>query len=490
MIKVKAKKFIEWFTRLPPKGGSTSKLTIDTNLNEDAYKIRKIYIFLVKTWLVLTTILMIFSNAKNIYPRNSKNEFLFTSFPLEVMTLVLFLVVILVAIWVFLHSTYSPIKKWKLESLLRRFTVETNLLSHHKGTLQSAKTVTWSYSVSKEKIEVNLLSGGHMSYELEKDIPRRLQGFLKKETIEKWTLYDVYFEIGLIQMVFLQKDDERIIIDDLNKIEQSEMISIRLTELLSWDVKKQAQIGVFGKTGSGKTSLIKAIMISYLATNQKNTVMIIDGKDSFLAQAGRYAKIPTATTSEEVLALLDSAVSIMNYRYKKMNANLEDENDTTYIEKFSSEGNILIVCDELLSLASATQASDKLKKPSDRLMPQISDRILTLIVKSRQASMNVLVSGQAFPASLLGDSIARSNLGLMINLGYTSQIQSQELFGMSLKDLPIADTANYGGIIFMDGLNWERPKEFLSPYFDDKKLPFKETLSKLIKARGGGSPQA
>lgn len=487
---MKAKKFIEWFTRLPPKGGLTSKLTIDTSLNEVSYKRRKTYISLVKTWLVLTTILMIFSNAKNIYPSISKNEFLFTSFPFEVMILVLFFVVILVVIWVFLHSTYSPIKKWKLEILLRRFTDETNLLSHHKGTLQSEKTVTWSYSVSKEKIEVNLLSGGHMSYELEKDIPRRLQGFFKKEAIEKWTLYDVYIESGLVKTVFLQKDNERIIIDDLNKIEQSEMISIRLTELLSWEVKKQAQIGVFGKTGSGKTSLIKAIMISYLATNQKNTMMIIDGKGSFLAQAGRHAKIPTATTSEEVLALLDDAISIMNYRYKKMNANLADENDTTYIEKFPAEGNILIICEELLSLASATQASDKLKKPSDRLMPQISDRILTLIVKSRQASMTVLVSGQAFPASLLGDSIARSNLGLIINLGHTSQIQAQELFGMSLKDLPRADTSNYEGIIFMDGLNWERPKKFISPYFDDKKLPFKETLSKLIEARGGGSPQA
>ncbi|ROY42367.1 cell division protein FtsK, partial [Enterococcus casseliflavus] len=224
--------------------------------------------------------------------------------------------------------------------------------------------------------------------------------------------------------------------------------------------------------------------------NEKNECMIIDGKNSFMAQSGRYASIPTATTAEECLQLLDDAISIMKQRYSEMNVDLSDENDFTYVEKFPRKGSILIACDELLALASATQAMDKLRKPAERLMPQIADRILTLILKSRQASMTVLLSGQAFPASLLGDSIARSNIGLLINLGSITQVQAQELFGRSLKDLPRADTSNFGGLIWLDGLDWEAPKPFLSPYYDDEKLPFKKTLSKLAEAQGGGLPQA
>ncbi|MDR9868266.1 hypothetical protein RI092_10710 [Lactococcus cremoris] len=218
--------------------------------------------------------------------------------------------------------------------------------------------------------------------------------------------------------------------------------------------------------------------------------MLIDGKASFLAQSGKFAKIPTATTAEACLKLLDNAIAIMNQRYDEMNRDLADENDVTYIEKFPNKGTILIACDELLALASTTQASDKLKKPADRLMPQISDRILSLIVKSRQASIALLISGQAFPASLLGDTTVRSNLGMIVNLGRTSQIQAQELFSMNLKDLPQADSSNYEGIIWLDALNWETPRVFYSPYYDDEKLPFKATLLKLTEAQGGGSPQA
>lgn len=291
-------------------------------------------------------------------------------------------------------------------------------------------------------------------------------------------------------MIFSHNIDERIVIDDLNKLKKSTMVNVQLTSKLSWNIKKQPQLGIFGKTASGKTSLIKAIIISFLANNKNNQLMLIDGKASFLAESGRFAKIPISTTAEECLKLLDDAIAIMNQRYDEMNHNLADESDVTYIEKFPDKGTILIACDELLALASATQATDKLKKPADRLMPQISDRILSLIVKSRQASIAILISGQAFPASLLGDSIVRSNLAMIVNLGRTTQVQSQELFSMNLKDLPQADSSNYEGIIWLDGLNWETPKIFYSPYYDDDKLPFKATLLKLTETKGGGLPQA
>ncbi|EKP0319534.1 hypothetical protein P0D15_000430 [Listeria innocua] len=84
---------------------------------------------------------------------------------------------------------------------------------------------------------------------------------------------------------------------------------------------------------------------------------------------------------------------------------------------------------------------------------------------------------------------ARDSLGLRIALGRMSQQQAQEIFGLGLKDLPRADTSNYGGLIWLDGLDWEFPKPFQSPYYDDEKLPFKATLSNIAEAQGGGLPQ-
>ena len=467
-----------------------SQLTVDMNQAQISYKKHQIYLLAVKVWVSLTFFIVIWCNIKNILQSFSKGKIIFDKLPFIIMLMILILVIVVCLLWNFLHSRFSPIEKWKLELLLRNFTEETNIIAQHDDSFNFTKSVKWIYSVSKQKITIILKTGGHVNFEMEKDIARRLLGFLIKETADIWILEDNSIIDGSIKMIFSHHADERLVIDDLSKLKKSKMVSIQLTKQLSWDIKRQPQLGVFGKTASGKTSLIKAITISFLANNKNNQLMLIDGKASFLAQSGRFAKIPTATTAEECLKLLDDAISIMNQRYAEMNHDLADESDVTYIEKFPNSGTILIACDELLALASATQASDKLKKPADRLMPQISDRILSLIVKSRQASIAVLISGQAFPASILGDSTVRSNLGMIVNLGRTSQIQAQELFSMNLKDLPHADSSNYEGIIWLDALNWETPKVFYSPYYDDEKLPFKATLLKLTETQGGGLPQA
>lgn len=487
---MKIEKFVEWFTRLPPMWGFSSKLTVDKNQAQISYKKKQCYLLVLKIWIVLTILIMIWCNSINILLSISQGKLIFDKFPLMVMLTVLILGILVTLLWNFFHSRFSPIEKWKLESLLRNFTEEANILTQHDDSFNFTKSVKWIYSASEQKITITLKTGGHVHFEMEKDIARRLLGFLMKETNDVWILEDNSIKSGSIKMVFSHHADERIAIDDLRKLKKSNMVYIPLTTQLSWDIKKQPQIGIFGKTGSGKTSLIKSIIISFMANDNNNKLMLIDGKASFLAQSGKFVKIPTATTAEACLKLLDNAIAIMNQRYDEMNRDLADENDVTFIEKFPNKGTILIACDELLALASATQASDKLKKPADRLMPQISDRILSLIVKSRQASIALLISGQAFPASLLGDTTVRSNLGMIVNLGKTSQLQAQELFSMNLKDLPQADSSNYEGIIWLDALNWETPRVFYSPYYDDEKLPFKATLLKLTEAQGGGSPQA
>lgn len=82
------------------------------------------------------------------------------------------------------------------------------------------------------------------------------------------------------------------------------------------------------------------------------------------------------------------------------------------------------------------------------------------------------------PASILPTE-ARDSLGLRIALGRVSQVQAQEIFNRGLSDLPRVNTSNFGGLIWLDGLDWETPKEFKAPQYDDNKLPFKRTLAYL-----------
>ncbi|MDT2865029.1 FtsK/SpoIIIE domain-containing protein [Vagococcus carniphilus] len=244
---------------------------------------------------------------------------------------------------------------------------------------------------------------------------------------------------------------------------------------------------VVGPTGSGKTSLLKVLIISFLANNHKNKVFTIDGKEAFLSVAmSRIGKV--ATDGQSAMGLTAELCQIMQQRYEEMNADVDSEKDSTHAELFE-QGSILLIADELLALIGEMQASDKMLKPAERIYPQFYSNLMSLIVKGRQASISVVVSGQQMPASILPTE-TRDSLGLRIALGRMSQQQAQEIFGLGLKDLPRADTSNYGGLIWLDGLDWELPKPFQSPYYDDEKLPFKATLSNIAEAQGGGLPQA
>lgn len=479
-------KFTEWLSRLPPFGGFLSKLTVDENQVQISYKKRRIYISFLKIWAMGTLALLIIFNVKNVIPSVSRGKIICDNQPLKLMLLLLFLSVVAILSWEFLHSKYSPIEKWKLEKLLRGFTEESDLLRQHDNSFNMTKSVKWLYSISDGLINIRLMSGGHVNSEMEDDIARRLHGFFVKESKILWVLEDRRIKDGLIAMVFSHEPDERFAIDDLSKLKKSNEIDIKLSKRFSWTTRQPMGL-VVGPTGSGKTSLLKSLIISFLANNHKNKVFTIDGKGAFLSVAmSRIGKV--ATDGRSALELTSGLCQIMHQRYDEMNADFDSEKDSTYAELFE-KGSILLIADELLALVGEMQASDKLLKPTERIYPQFYSNLMSLIVRGRQASIFVVLSGQQMPASILPTE-TRDSLAMRIALGRVSQQQAQEIFGLGLKDLPRVDTSNYGGLIWLDGLDWESPKPFLSPYYDDSKLPFKATLSQFAGAQGGGLPQA
>lgn len=479
-------KFIEWFSRLPPFGGFLSKLTVDENQAQLTYKKYKLYILLTKIWIVITFLLLIVYNFKNVIPSLSKGRIIFDNKPLNLMLLFTLVIITVISLWEFFHSKYSPIEKWKLEKLLRGFTEESNLLRQHDNSFNQTKSVKWIYSATDGLLAFKLMTGGHVNAEMEKDIARRLHGYFVKETKRSWILEDRRIKDGLITMVFSHEKDERLIIDDISRIQKTNELNIQLTKRLSWTTRQPMGL-IVGPTGSGKTTLLKGLIISFLASNYKNKIFTIDGKGAFLSVAmKRIGRV--STDAQSSLELTNELCHIMQQRYKEMTADVDSERDSTHAELFK-QGSILLIADELLSLVIEMQAKDKILKPAERIYPQFYSNLMSLIVKGRQVSISVVVSGQMMPASILPTE-ARDSLGLRIALGRMSQQQAQEIFGLGVKDLPRVDTSNYGGLIWLDGLDWELPKSFLSPYYDNKKIPFKETLSKLAEAEGGGLPQA
>ncbi|MFT8917221.1 MAG: FtsK/SpoIIIE domain-containing protein [Oenococcus sp.] len=476
----------EIMSRLMPISTHKAKLNLYETMERANQRARLRRHLFFKIWLIVTTAISFWEVLRLIWSQiNGQKESLDMQ-PTILMMVGLGFSVLIHALWKYLHGKNSPIERWQLANLLWRFSETASLLNSDKGN--SKKSIRWEYITTFPEVTLVLLAGGSLSSEIEHDISRRLVAFLAKETTNYWELVNTGNQNGVITIRLTHLRDKRIIIDDLAKLRRSEQVNIQLTHKLSWTARQQMG-EIVGPTGSGKTSLLKSIIISFLVNDKNNRVYTIDGKAAFLGQSmKRLGNV--ATNPAEAVQLTDKLCQIMAERYQELNSDVNDERDITYAEKFHN-GSVLLVVDEILALITNMQASDRQISPSERLYPRFNANLLSLINKGRQSSISVVVSGQMIPATILPTE-ARISLGMRISLGSTSPQQAQEVFGVSSRELPSVDVANYGGLIWLDGLNWDGPRAFLPSRYDDQKLPFKATLSKLAEGRrgGGGTPQA
>ena len=130
-------------------GGGSSKLTVDMNQAQILYQKHRIYLIALKIWIALTILLEIWCNIKNVILSISKGRIIFNVLPFMIMMILLILGIFVIALWNLLHSRYSPIQKWKLETLLRNFTEEANLLAQHNDSFNFTKSVKWSYPIKR-----------------------------------------------------------------------------------------------------------------------------------------------------------------------------------------------------------------------------------------------------------------------------------------------------------------------------------------------------
>lgn len=386
---------------------------------------------------------------------------------------------IMVLNWLFLNSKFSPIEKWKVSALLKLFPEENDILRKHKSEIDTTQSVRWEYWIDNGLIFLKLYHGGHVPKGKLEEIPTNILSFFIKETRDEWFLEDKNLADGYVKVVLSHKPDKSLYIKGREDFIESKTLKIRLTERLNWTLS-QTNALIVGPSNSGKTTLLKYLILAFLINNKKNEVYTIDGKSAYLSNAMRHIG-EVATTGQQAFDMISKVEAIMEERYAEINQNSDDEADVTHNEKFG-QGNILLVIDEYLALATEMQAEDKLKKPADRLFPQFNAKLLKLIVKCRQASIMVVVSGQLLPTSILS-SESRDSLGLRIALGRISQSQSTEIFNIGKSELPSVDSSKREGVIYLDGIGLEHPITFKTPFYDDSRLPFKGALRVLKSER-------
>lgn len=460
----------EWFSQLSIKNESIVYLKVDSTKQQRRQKALTIGIIVLTFQLILTFLMSVFK-----YLQSSQLSLQ----PFLIACCLLFTEIVLTIAWLFLHSVFSPVKKWRIASLLKLFAEENDILRKHKSEVDSTQSIRWEYYLESGMVFVKLFQGGHVTKGRVDEIPQALLAFLVKETRDPWYLEQHHIGDGFVKMVFSHVPDEPLHIKGYEDFKHSDILNVRLTKRLKWTTKQPMGL-IVGPTGSGKTSLIKYLILGFLINDKRNEVFTIDGKGAYLSQSMQIIG-EVATTGEDAFQMILNLEHLMNKRYTELNADTSKDEDVTHHEKFC-QGQVLLIIDEYLALVTTMQAEDKLRKPAERLFPQFYAKLMNLIVKGRQASIFVIVSGQMIPTSIL-PSEARDSLGMRIALGRISQSQATEIFNMSKSELPSADSSLFEGIIYLDGLGLEYPIVFRTPFYDDGKLPFRGALSVLKSER-------
>lgn len=309
------------------------------------------------------------------------------------------------ALMVWLLSRYSPVKWLKIRKKLILFT-RMFLHSEEDGIL--LHSVRWQYSVKDGKITVILYPNG-----LEKDtadIGRRLSEYLWRPLLK-------YEESDGNACYAFDRLPERINAIEMMTEGITEPIEryvpvlsyapVPIYDGVTWDFTSEAlHILLIAPSGAGKTRFL--VYLGGTILNRQHRLYVIDAKNSDFGMIFRYAGVPVATETKEIIQMLTKLVEEMEKRYSMLYQG-DDSKGLDFREK-GMPGHFLIF-DEILSVLFYADKKDKAE--IERLLGQIA-------LKGRAAGFSLVITAQKLNATDLPKAITeqcqtRIVLGKMVS---------------------------------------------------------------------------
>lgn len=246
----------------------------------------------------------------------------------------------------------------------------------------------------------------------------------------------------------------------------SDHVVIPLDSVNKIDLKESPHILITGKTGFGKTTLMKWLILSFMSQKYRNggKVYIIDNKRSQLYAWHRILKNgnnSVVSSANQAAKLLRLMVDNMNHRYSD---NIPDLNTGYSIYHFRP---ILVVIDELTSLLAENPKNSG----------EINDHLTQLVMKGREAQIYLLVGLQR-PESKAIDTNIRAQFNTRIFLGPSSTDELKMIFPMvNNQNRPIYSASRGEGLIFLENQGWQLPRPCKAP--DIRKLDIFKAITKI-----------
>lgn len=258
---------------------------------------------------------------------------------------------------------------------------------------------------------------------------------------------------------------------------------IMLTNTQQFSIKSNSNLGVFGRTGTGKTICLQWYLLNAIAkgcgTTANSYLSIVDGKSADLYALGKLLQkelgqqIAVGSSPQMLAKLSREFVDIMNERFKIIEQSSMLNADAYDLGMTPS----FLFVDELASIRD----SCGLSKQGKELWQEILKSLGLIARKGRQAGCHLVLSTQDPNAENIPVEL-RNQITAVLYLGHPGRDRLKMAFSMcELENVPLVSDRKGEALFFADGLNISEPVITVVPFVDIKtKHQFLEIVHNIL----------
>ena len=344
------------------------------------------------------------------------------------------------------YKQFGVLKGWKLlklrEALTRAFLDVQSVNPMLKTSLVGVPWIEIQGTDGVLEVKIERLPG------LDED--EKLAELISVATRKDWEAFEVvdfWREPGGVYSVFVLEDiasDKRL--DVTSVISSAVPFKIVLQKGLIVDFEKSPGLGLFGKSGAGKTTTLLALLAQFLAGGSQ--VYLVDGKNELQALSNVLQR---ASGVSDVLSMLGYVVAQMEQREDFLGK--EGARQQRLGLKASEVGltPLVVAIDELGALVASAQAKEKAELIA--LLTQIA-------LKGRSSGVILVVASQFASVDTIPNAV-RSQLSTKILLGGAPAELVRMVFPTAS---PGARSARqFEGFVYVDGQRGREPSRYQVP---------------------------
>ena len=310
----------------------------------------------------------------------------------------------------------------------------------------------------------------------EEDLPR-LAELVSSAVGESWRITSKIQEDSESWFKFVLSPVDRNLVFIPKNIQdlQQPLYQVKLQKNLILDFSKNPHLACFGKTGSGKSTVLWSII---LQTIGNSNLYFEDFKNEFSILNGFYPKDHFATTSEQILIILEKLVKIMNQRKEVVSKEAKRRGVIGLTGYDMNMKPIYLIADEWASVMSAFGTDKEGRKQKKHC----EDLIKQLLMQSRSCAINVLYASQSPSTDVLSNQ-NRSQFGTYILLGSANGDVQRMVFD---EVATIGSVGRFSGYYMQSTADMETPQKFYVPDIYKhglNKLGIFETLYKKVEKK-------